>query len=63
MTAYWIRQDKSTNFLARKCVICLTQSSESLQFVLAVGGVRPANLKNLVLAIAAGLAQQSPVGT
>lgn len=57
------QKSESSNFLARKCVFSLTQSSESLQFVLAVGGVRPADLENLVLAIAAGLAQQSPVGT
>lgn len=44
------------------CDVRLTQSSEPLQFVLALSGVRPADLENLVLAIAAGLAQQSPVG-
>lgn len=49
-------------FLASKRVIRLTQSSKPLQFVLAVRVVRPADLEDLVLAVAAGLAQQSPVG-
>lgn len=61
LSAYLSRQARINPF-AHKCVMCLTQSGQSLQFVLAVGGVRPANLENLVLAVAAGLAQQSPVG-
>lgn len=43
-------------------MVGLTQSGQSLQLVLAVGGVRPADLEDLVLPVAAGLAQQSPVG-
>ena len=39
----------------------LTQSSQSLQLILVVGAVRPADLEDLVLAVAAGLAQQGPV--
>lgn len=57
-----MRKEELSRFLASKRVIRLTQSSKSLQFVLAVGVVRPADLEDLVLAVAAGLAQQSPVG-
>lgn len=41
----------------------LTQSGQPLQLVLVVSTVRSADLENLVLAVAAGLTQQRPVGT
>lgn len=43
--------------------VCLTQCSQSLQLVFIVSAVWSADLENLVLAVAARLAQQRPVGT
>lgn len=40
----------------------LTERSKSLQLVVIIGAVRPAQLEKLVLAVAGGFAQQSPVG-
>lgn len=42
-------------------IMCLTQCSQSLQLILVVGTVRSADLKHLVLAVTAGLAQQDSV--
>lgn len=41
----------------------LTQCSQSLQLVFIVSAVWSADLENLVLAVAARLAEQCPVGT
>lgn len=41
----------------------LTQCSQSLQLFVIVGAVGPSDLEDLVLAVAAGLAQQCPVAT
>lgn len=51
------------NSLSVYLSVHLTQCSQSLQLVFIVSAVWSANLENLVLAIAAGLAQQCPVGT
>lgn len=41
--------------------MCLTQCSQSLQLILVVSTVRSTDLKHLVLAVTAGLAQQDSV--
>lgn len=49
-------------FVSNCLSVCLTQGSQSLELVFIVSAVWSADLENLVLAIAAGLAQQCPVG-
>lgn len=50
-------------FLCNFLFVHLTQCSQSLQLVFIVSAVMSPELENLVLSVAARLAQQRPVGT